>query len=430
VLEAAARDAYRANEHGAILLEEDRPTGEMQWFALPAGVPPGFHATLHYTLTITEDATYEFSLISSGPSRLWIDGEEQIDNWSNWQAGSAFFGFGNDEARTAVYLAAGEHQVRVAYQPAASGMLGGSVRIGFRKPLPATSVAEAAAVAARADYAIVCVGTNGEWETEGADRWGLALPGRQDELVQAVARANPNTIVLLQTGGPILMPWLAEVPVVLQAWFPGQEAGHAIADVLLGHADPGGRLPQTFPARLEDDPVHPEQPDRQYPGTDGHVEYREGLYIGYRHVDQAGLTPLFPFGFGLSYTSFELGAPRISHPTLQPGDTCSVTIPVRNSGTRPGQTVIQLYVHDAAARLERPAKELKAFAKVTLQPGAAQDVTLLLDMRSLAYFDDTRNMWVADAGDFELLIGTSSTDLPQRATIHLAAEWVQPLRSY
>jgi beta-glucosidase len=231
--------------------------------------------------------------------------------------------------------------------------------------------------------------------------------------------------VLLQTGGPVLMPWLNEVRAVLQGWFPGQEAGHTLADILTGQVEPGGRLTQTFPARLEDDPVHPEQPDRHYPGEEGHVEYREGLYIGYRHVDRAGLTPLFPFGFGLSYTTFELGAPQLSRDTLERGGELTVTIPVRNTGERAGQTVIQLYVRDAEARLERPTKELKAFAKVTLQPNEAQNVTLTLDMRALAYFDDTREAWVADAGDFDLLIGTSSADLPHTVRVQLVHEWTQ-----
>lgn len=416
---------YRAAKGDEVLVEEEQRSGQVQWFALPEGVPPGFYATLTQTLHVAEDGAYEFSLISSGPSRLHIDGEEQLDNWTDWKLGNAFFGFASDEVRAAVHLHTGAHTVAVEYQSVAAGMLGGTVRVGFRKPLPPNSVEEAAEVAGQANYALVCIGTNGEWETEGEDRWGLALPGRQDELVQAVARANPNTIVLLQTGGPVLMPWLNEVQAVAQGWFGGQEAGHALADVLTGKAEPGGRLPQTFPTRVEDDPVHPEHPDRQYPGEDGHVEYSEGLYIGYRHVDRAGLTPLFPFGFGLSYTTFELGEPQLRADTVEPGDEIIVTIPVHNTGERAGQTVIQLYVRDAEARLDRPSKELKAFRKVTLQPHEAQDVTLTLDMRALAYYDDTRAAWVADAGDFDLLIGTSSADLPRAARVHLALEWTQ-----
>jgi beta-glucosidase len=253
------------------------------------------------------------------------------------------------------------------------------------------------------------------------------LPGRQDDLIRAVAQANPKTVVLLQTGGPVLMPWLDQVGALLQAWFPGQEAGYAVADVLLGRADPGGRLPQTFPARAADDPVHPETPDRRYPGEAGEVEYSEGLYIGYRHVDKAGLQPLFPFGFGLSYTSFELGEPRLSADHLEPGGELTVTVPVRNTGDRAGQTVVQLYVRDPEARLERPDKELKGFAKVWLQPNETQNVTITLDMRALAYFDDTRAAWVADAGDFDLLIGTSSVDLPHTARVRLVREWTEPV---
>lgn len=427
VLEAPIRVTYRSPETGEVLAQEEKPSGQIQWFDLPEGVPSGFRATLTQRLAVAEDGTYELSLITSGPARLRIDGVERLDNWTDWKLGSAFFGFASDEVVMTVQLGAGEHTAEVEYQSAASGMVGGTVRIGFRKPLPASSVADAAQVAAQADYAVVCVGTTGEWETEGEDRWGLTLPGRQDELVHAVARANPNTIVLLQTGGPVLMPWLSEVRAVVQGWFPGQEAGHALADVLTGKAEPGGRLPQTFPARLEDDPVHPDQPDRQYPGEDGHVAYDEGLFIGYRHVDRAGLTPLFPFGFGLSYTTFQLGEPQLRAETVKPGDEVEVSVSVRNTGERAGQTVVQLYVRDLEAHVERPDKELKAFAKVSLEPGEAQDVTLRLDMRALAYFDEVRCAWVADVGEFELLIGTSSADLPHRATLHLTGEWSRPV---
>jgi beta-glucosidase len=425
VLDAPIHITYRSPETGEVLGQEEQSSGQVQWFERPLGVPANFHATLRQTLQVDEDGLYQFSLISSGPSRLRIDGEEQLDNWTDWKLGSAFFGFASDEQQATVHLQADEHTVEVEYRSEASGMVGGTVRIGFRRPLPDSSITDASNVAAQADYAVVCVGTTGEWETEGEDRRGLTLPGRQDELVHAVARANPNTIVLLQTGGPVLMPWVNEVRAVIQGWFPGQEAGHVLADVLTGRAEPGGRLPQTFPARLEDDPVHPEHPDRQYPGEDDHVEYREELYIGYRHVDRAGLTPLFPFGFGLSYTTFALGEPRLSADSLEPGGEITVTLSVHNTGERPGQTVIQLYVRDPEARLDRPSKELKAFAKVTLQPNQIQDVTFTLDMRALAYFDDTRNAWVAEAGDFELLIGTSSADLPRATRVYLVHEWTE-----
>ncbi len=167
------------------------------------------------------------------------------------------------------------------------------------------TIAAAAAAARSAEVAIVCVGRNGEWDREGADLEDIRLPGRQDELVSAVARANPRTIVVLQTGGPVEMPWRDEVAAILEAWYPGQEAGNAIADVLTGAAEPGGRLPQSFPARWNDNPVHSQ--DREiYPGLNGRMRYEEGVFIGYRHYDRRGIAPMFPFGFGLSYTSFEL----------------------------------------------------------------------------------------------------------------------------
>lgn len=430
VLNTPVTIEYRAADTGPVLARDTHPQGEVMWFALPDGVPQDFRAHLQAALHVSEDGEYELSLASAGLSRLSVDGEDVIDNWTAFQQGGTFLGFGSDEIRVRRALTAGEHQIQVEFAPQAvdTGMsitAFNALRIGFRRPLPDTSVHDAARIAAEADIAVICIGTNGDWETEGVDRWGLNLPGRQNDLVRAVVAANPNTVILLQTGGPVLMPWLDDVQAVVQAWFPGQEAGHAIADVLLGHTDPGGRLPQTFPARLEDDPVHPETPDVQYPGEEGHVEYQEGLYVGYRHVDHHSTTPLFPFGFGLSYTTFELGAARLSTSEVQPGEPVTVTLPVRNTGTREGQTVVQVYVHDVRTTLERPEKELKGFTKVTLAPGETRDVTFTLEGRAFAYYDDTRGAWVADEGDFQLLIGQSSTDLPVRVSLRLTGEWTE-----
>ena len=422
---------YRAADSETVIAREVRPVAEILWYQLPKDVPADFRARLTTQLPVAEAGEHELGLTSAGLSKLSLDGEPLIDNWSQFQPGDTYFGDGSRELRARRHLSVGEHEVVMEFMPekAHPERRNVAVRFGVDRTLPESSMEDAVRIAANADYAVVCVGTGSDWETEGIDRWGLELPGRQDELVGAVARANPNTIVLLQTGGPVLMPWLEDVPAVLQAWFPGQEAGHAVADVLLGRAEPGGRLPQTFPARLEDDPVRPDRPDRQYPGEGGHVEYREGLYIGYRHVDRAGLKPLFPFGFGLSYTTFALGEPRLSAEVIEPGDHLTVTVPVTNTGARAGHVVVQLYVSDIEARLDRPEKELKAFAKVTMEPGETQTATLRLDMRALAYFDDSRHAWVAEAGDFALLIGTNSVDLPLKATIRLGSEWTHPARA-
>ncbi|MFC3835713.1 MULTISPECIES: glycoside hydrolase family 3 C-terminal domain-containing protein [Deinococcus] len=421
---------YRAHAGGDVAATDDRPQAEVMWFAYPEGVNPlDFHGTLTLTVHAPQDGAYDFSLASAGLSRLSVDGQELVDNWDAWRQGDTYFNFGSDEVRERTTLTAGPHTVTVTFQPHVidNGIAGfNAVRIGFRAEPDEGSVAQAAAVAAAADYAVVCIGTNGDWETEGVDRWGLGLPGRQDELVAAVRAANPNTIVVLQTGGPVTMPWLDSVPAVLQAWFPGQEAGHAIADVLYGRAEPGGRLPQTFPASLKDDPTHPLNPDVQYPGVEGHVEYREGLYTGYRHVDRAGITPLFPFGFGLSYTTFELSSPALSAASVGAGESVTASVQVKNTGSRAGSTVVQLYVRDRESSLDRPAKELKAFAKVHLQPGQIQTVTLPVDMRDLAYYDDGQGAWVAEAGDFDLLIGQSSTDLPHTLRLSLSTDWKEP----
>ena len=416
-----------------VVAVEECPQGEKQWVQLPAGLSiAAFHARLSLVVPVPEDGEYELSLLSTGLSRLYVGDELVVDNWEGWRQGGFPVGLGSLEARRKRRLQAGAIELVAEYSPRrfAEGVAPlQAIRIGFGRPLPPSSVTDAAAVAAAADCAIVCIGTAAEWETEGEDRWGLDLPGRQDELVHAVARANPRTVVVLQTGGPVRMPWLDAVPAVLQAWFPGQEAGHAIADVLLGKAEPGGRLPQTFPRSLDDDPTHPLTADLQYPGAGGKVEYREGLFTGYRHVARAGTQPLFPFGFGLGYASFELVDLAATPASLRPGETLSVTVTVKNTSARAGSTVVQAYVRDLAASLERPDKELQAFAKVTLDAGQTQAVPLTLDMRSLAYFDDAQEAWVAEAGEFELLVGQSSADLPLRTRFALAAPWTESTRS-
>jgi beta-glucosidase len=427
VPEAAMTIEFRAAPGTEVLAREQRTRAEAQWVQLPAGVAfDAFHARLSLAVAVPEDGEYELSLLSTGLSRLYLGDELLINNWEGWQAGGFPAGLGSLEVRCTRPLRAGAIELVAEYGPrvfAAGVAPFHAIRIGFgRRPSPG-AVAEAAAVAAGADCAIVCIGTTAEWETEGEDRWGLDLPGRQDELVHAVMRANPRTVVLLQTGGPVHMPWLDAVPAVVQAWFPGQEAGHAIADVLLGKVEPGGRLPQTFPRSIADDPTHPLARDVQYPGAGGKVEYREGLFTGYRHVDRSGTQPLFPFGFGLGYASFELSDLVARPASLQPGETLSISVAVNNTSARAGSTVVQVYVRDLVASVERPDQELKAFAKVHLDAGQAGTVQLALDMRSLAYFDDAQRAWIAEAGEFELLVGQSSADLPLRARFALAAPW-------
>lgn len=276
------------------------------------------------------------------------------------------------------------------------------LRVGIGMPLGDAELAEAVRVAKSADRAVVFVGRSGEWDTEGSDLESIRLPGRQDELVRAVLAANPRTVVVLQTGGSVEMPWIDMALAVLQAWYPGQEAGNAIADVLLG-VEPGGRLAQTFPRIWAHNPTHSQ--DREiYPGLNGHVRYEAGVFIGYRHYDRMGTEPLFAFGHGLSYTSFELSDVAVT--------ATGVAAVVTNTGARAGSTVVQVYVGDVEASVPRPKKELKGFAKVHLAAGESRVVRIALDARAFAFLDVTLGAGRVEAGAFEVSVGFASDDLP------------------
>lgn len=382
---------------------------------LPPGVEPyNFSVRLTGVFTPPDTGTYTFSLVSGGISRLFVDGQEIIDNWTQQQPGEAFFGFGSTEVTAGYAMIGGKtYHLRVDYSTKDSRLLY-ALRIGCLPPIPEDAAERAARLAADADVAVVFAGLGGEWETEGNDRATMDLPAAQNDLIAKVAAANPNTVVVLNTGSPITMPWLDDVAAVLQAWYPGQECGNAIADVLFGDVNPSGKLPQTFPQRLEDNPAFV-----NYPGENGKVYYGEGIFVGYRYYDKKKIVPLFPFGFGLSYTTFAYSNLTVSSELHDSADAVQVTVDVTNTGTRAGQEVVQLYVRDIAAKLVRPEKELKAFTKIRLQAGETQTVTLALNRDSLSYYDPAQNGWVAEAGTFEVLVGSSVNDIRARATFEL-----------
>ena len=275
-------------------------------------------------------------------------------------------------------------------------------------------------LAKRCDAAVIVAGLTPEWESEGFDRKDMKLPGAQDELIARVTAANPNTVVVLNAGSPLEMPWLDSTPAVLQAWYGGQETGSAIADVLFGAHNPSGKLPTTFPRRLQDNPAY-----INYPGENGKVSYGEGLFVGYRYYDYKEIEPLFPFGHGLSYTSFEYSNLQISASQVAPGESVEVRFKLRNTGALPGAETAQLYLSDLQSSLVRPPQELKAFAKITLEPGETRDVHLHLQPADLAFYDDARQSWIAEAGTFEVRIGSSSRDLRLSARFELSAKWQQ-----
>jgi beta-glucosidase len=409
--------------NGSPVNSETQLTTEIMWFAeFPAGVDPG-HFSMRATARFApqEAGPYTFSLVSAGLSRLSIDGREVIDNWTQQTPGREYFGSGSTEVRVVVHLEAGrEYLLTLEFAKSEAAMMA-AVRLGLQPPLPADAIERAARLAATSDVAIVCVGFGGEWQSEGFDRPDMELPGLQNALVEQVAAANPRTVVVLNTGSPITMPWLEKVASIVQAWYPGQECGNAIADVLFGDVTPSGKLPQTFPVRVEDNPVY-----LNFPGENGKVYYGEGLFVGYRYYDKKRIVPLFPFGFGLSYTTFSYGPLRLSSQQITPDETLQVSVDVTNTGSCAGKEVVQLYVRDVQAQLQRPEKELKAFAKVHLEPGERKTVTLSITREALAYYDDLAHVWVAEAGEFEVLVGASSHDIHATATFALteSSKWL------
>ena len=280
------------------------------------------------------------------------------------------------------------------------------VQVGCLPPLPENPIAEAVALAEKADVAIVVAGLTPEWEAEGQDRVDMDLPGEQNQLIERVAAANPNTVVVLNAGSPLHMPWLDRVKAVVQMWYLGQESGNALADVLFGDVNPSGRLPTTFPKRIQDNPAY-----LNFPGENGKVYYGEGIFVGYRYYDEKEIEPLFPFGHGLSYTTFNYENLRLSAERYGPEDEIQVQVDVTNTGARAGQEVVQLYLRDVESSLVRPQKELKAFAKLQLDPGEMETVTLTLHEEDLAFYDDAKHAWIVEPGAFEVLVGRSAGDL-------------------
>jgi beta-glucosidase len=399
-----------ADLSGAPVYSEPHENSERVWFgtANKAVDFRNFSARLTARFTPQESGEFTFSLVSAGLSRLYLDGQEVLDNWTNPTRGEAYFGYGSTEVKTGVKLTAGqEYKITVEfYRP--EGQLSGvvAVRLGCLPPVPADAIERAVKLAAASDVALIFAGLNDEWESEGYDRPDLNLAGEQDKLIEAVAQANKNTIVVLNTGSPVAMPWLDKVAGVLQAWYPGQECGNAIADVLFGTVCPSGKLPQTFPVRVEDNPAF-----INYPGENGRVHYGEGVFVGYRYYDKKKVEPLFPFGFGLSYTTFEYGAVNQSAETIGLDGTLEVSIKVTNTGQRAGKEIVQLYIRDVKSKVQRPEKELKGFAKVSLEPGESKNVSFKITQEALAYYDDLQHKWVAEPGEFVVLIGADSRDI-------------------
>jgi beta-glucosidase len=410
------------------------------------GPPPGVEKPFSYrAVGVFEPEVggrYELTLVQSGRARLIVDGDVLLDGFESAPPrSSAFLGYGSEEMRAFVDLDA-HAKVEVVVEYSSSGARGVNVvKVGCREVPAEDAIDSAAGAAAEADVVIAVVGTTREWESEGFDRDSMSLPGAQDELIRRVAAANPRTVVAVNTGAPIAMPWADDVGAIVQLWFGGQEMSSALADVLTGDATPGGRLPTSIPFRLEDNPSF-----GNFPGESSEVRYGEGLLVGYRWYDTRGIAPRYPFGHGLTYTTFSIGEPTCSSRVFRPGDRLTVSVPVANTGDRNGSHVVQLYVAPLDAPVVRPEQELVAFAKVHLEPGEVRDVELSLDDRSFAYWDvgtaetialrarvpDTGRPraqtaerapgWVVAPGCYELRFGSSSADVAHRLRLDVPDE--------
>ena len=270
-------------------------------------------------------------------------------------------------------------------------------------------IADAAAAARKADAVIFVGGLNksNHQDCEGDDRLQYGLPYAQDKVIGALAEANPNLAVVIVSGNAVAMPWIDRVPAVLEAWFSGSEAGNALADVVFGAVNPSGKLPFTFPVRLEDNGAHALG---EYPGADK-VKYNESIFVGYRWHDKEQLKPLFAFGHGLSYTAFAVGNVKADRTTLAPNGSIRISADVTNTGDRAGAEVVQLYIGDEQSSLPRPVKELKGFQKVSLNPGQTQTVTFEITPGMLQYYDDAKGAWVAEPGAFTAYVGAASDDI-------------------
>jgi len=401
--EPGARVAFVRD--GTELYVEDRRATALFWFGGDAPTREADRLDITTTYTAPSTGTVRIGIGAAGRSRMWIDGSLVLDEdvpFEGDQLGAAFL---NPPARSVpVSVTAGQQvAIRIEYDVIQDETLGGVLAYQFgTEPSdedPSVLIDAAVETARGADVAVVVVGTNSKVESEGYDRSSLALPGHQDDLVRAVAAANPNTIVVVNAGSPVEMPWRNDVAAVLLTWFGGQEYGNAVADVLTGATEPGGRLPTTWPVAMADVPVLDVTP------VDGKVSYDEGVHIGYRAWLRAGTEPAYPFGHGLGYTTWTIDGVTAT-PTVREGDAVFVTATVANTGNRAGKHVLQVYASRESSAVDRPVRWLVGFAPVRLGAGESTEVSIEVPARAFAHWD---RAWAYESGTFTLHVGASVT---------------------
>lgn len=386
---------------GTELFAEDRRASALVWFGGDAPIEASRTVVFETVYTPEQSGAIELGFAGANPARVFVDDELVLDDSPVLEGTDLGAAFLNPPSITAtVQVEAGrEIAVRAEFSRDGSGTLSGAMSatlgIAPERTDPDELIARAVAAAEAAEVAVVVVGTNSKVESEGYDRTSLDLPGRQDDLVRAVARANPRTIVIVNAGSPVVLPWASDVAAVVQGYFGGQEFGTALAAVLTGVAEPGGRLPTTWPASMADVPVLEVTP------TDGVLRYDEGIHVGYRAWLRTGTAPAFPFGHGLGYTSWSWDAAE------RDGD--DLVVRVTNTGERDGRQVVQVYAERADSSVERPARWLVGFATVDAAPGESVEARVSVPARRLAHWDGA---WVTEPGDFTLLAGASVVETP------------------
>jgi beta-glucosidase len=385
----------------APVLTEPVPRFHLMWPEDPAEglTRAAFAARVSFTFTPPVTGTWTLAVTAVGHATLSVDGALVIDNTDTPDAGS-FFGIGKEQATATAELVGGQaHKVVVEYLDGGAGLMRGLI-IGAAEPVTVDLVDSAVGLAAIADASIVIVGTTDDWESEGYDRTTIDLPGRQNELIAEVAKVSPRTIVVINAGAPVAMPWINDVDAVLYVWFPGQEFGDALTDVLMGDVDPGGRLPVTMPRRIEDAPSF-----EHHPGRNGVGRYLEERLMGYRAFDTTGREPLFPFGHGLSYAAHAIVSAQTTGTT--------VTAVVENTSDRAGAEIVQVYVHDpeGTGATDDPFQHLVGFAKVEVAAHSTVSVNVALDPRWASHWDVATHAWVARSGQRQLRVGRSSRDI-------------------
>ena len=343
---------------------------------------------------------FEFEVFSIGLSRIKINGKELVDNWSSQKKGEAFFGFACAPKRNKIKLTKGkEYLVEVEYEfegrfPA--------IQFGCRPPDPKNLLEEAVKIAKQSDAVVLVVGTNSDWETEGNDRKGLGLPSDQDVLIRKVLAANKNSVLVLNTGSPVSMPWIKSCPAILQTWFPGQEFGNALAEILFGKESPSGKLPTTYPKKLSDTPAY-----SCYPGKNLQMDYKEKLLVGYKWYEKKKIEPLFPFGHGLSYSKFELKKVSL----LKKKHEIKIKVKLKNIGNFSTFETVQCYLERKAVKGDTPKKKLVDFKKLKVTKDKSKKLTLKVSKRDLSEWDVKKSKWEIARGDYVIHVGTSVRDI-------------------